>query len=66
MNYAIFHAHRERTGRLICERRQCHSGSNTKTCGVARTNNFIAVNTPAGELSTIMGANAFDRVILAI
>ena len=66
LNLAVFYAYRESSGRLVSWRGQCRAGADAKACAVARANDLVAFDGAAGELSTIMGANVFNRVILAV
>ena len=66
LNLAVFYAYREGSGRLVSWRGQCRAGADAKACAVARANDLVAFDGAARELSTIMGADVFDGVILAV
>jgi hypothetical protein len=65
LNLAVFYEYRELSGRLVSWRGQCCAGADAKACAVARANDLVTFGGAADELSTIMGVDVFDGVLLA-
>ena len=66
LDLAVFDAHGESGGRLVSWCAQRHAGANAEACAVARANDLVAFDAAAGELSSIMGADVLDGVIVAV
>ena len=66
LDLAVFDAHGENGGRLVSGCAKCHAGADAEACAVARANDLRALDAAAGELSSIMGTDVLDGVILAV
>ena len=67
LDLAVFDAHGENGGRLVSGCAKCHAGADAEACAVARrANDPVAFGGAAGELSSIMGTDVLDGVILAV
>ena len=66
LNLAVFDAYREGSGRLVSWCGQCRAGADAKACAVPRANDLITFDRASRELSTIMGADVFNGVVLAV
>ena len=62
LNHAVLDSDRKCRGRFVGRCGQCLAGFDRETCTVTRADNLVIFDATAGQQTTVMGANIFDRI----
>src|SRR5687768_12687443 len=64
LDLAVLYPHRESRGRLVRGCAECFTGAYAEARAVARADDHVAFEVPAGQLTAVVRADVFDRVVL--